>query len=85
MIDYDLKSNMKGGEIMFKKASKWFAGAVGAGVAVVTAAGSAMALTTTELETEISGITSNVETIGLAILAVLAGLACINLLRRVIR
>ena len=76
---------MKGGEIMFKRMQKWFTGAAVAGASVVAAAGSAMALTTTELESEISGITANVETIGLAILAVLAGLACISLLRRVIR
>lgn len=81
----DIKSNTKGGEIMFKKIQKWVAGAAVAGAAVVAASGSAMALTTTALETEITGITANVETIGLAILAVLAGLACINLLRRVIR
>lgn len=76
---------MKGEKTMFKSVKKYVFGAVAAAGALAISAGQSFALTTTELEAEISGITANVETIGLAILAVLAGLCCINLLRRVIR
>ncbi len=71
---------MKGGETNMLKKIK------GVVVGVAAFAGSAVpsfALTTTDVETAISGAQTSVETIAVAVLVVLAGITAYRLIRRV--